>query len=259
MEKEESEVDQNWSLNGFYDAGQLTGLYEAISLRESCRSFASAPTEEQWALLQSAAENLALPATRIALGMCDNSLFQPFGGMLIKFENVQRYAAVIVKDEKPESMVNAGIGGEMFMLAAVQAGLGGVWVMGTYKRGKLDVKLEEGETVKALIALGVPTQPPVPPLQRKRKEISQICATGFEQAPACFREVAMVVRVAPSAMNVQPWRLTYVPENMLDIEVRRPMQRIDLGIALCHAVLALGQTPATFSLSPDGLSARLTV
>ena len=35
------------------------------------------------------------------------------------------------------------------------------------------------------------------------------------------------------------------------------LQAIDLGIAMCHALLALGNTPALFSLEEDGLKATI--
>ena len=69
---------ESWILNGFFDSTKLTGLYEAVRRRESCRLFASAPCTEKWNALLSAADELALPGMRIALGLCDNTLFQPF-------------------------------------------------------------------------------------------------------------------------------------------------------------------------------------
>ena len=88
-------MNENWVLNGFFDAPKLTGLYEAAQRRVSCRSYAAAPTGEQWNALLAAAESLALPGVRIVPGLCDNALFQPMMGLLMKFENVQRYAAIL--------------------------------------------------------------------------------------------------------------------------------------------------------------------
>ncbi|MEA5013056.1 MAG: nitroreductase family protein [Candidatus Limiplasma sp.] len=249
-----------WTLNGFYDAMEMTGLYEAISLRESCRSFASAPAAEVWNSLQCCAQACALPGTRIALGLCDTSLFQPLGGFGMKFENVRCFAAVIVGENTPENVVNAGIGGEMVMLSAVEQGLGGVWVSGTYKRSKVPLSLEPGEKIKALMALGVPDLPPKPPLARKRKALELLCEPGFDKAPSPFREAALVVRAAPSAMNLQPWRMRYGPEeNTMTLSVKQSFQRLDLGIAVSHVLLALGKTPASFALSENGLSATVTL
>ena len=246
-----------WRLNGYYDPIKGKGLYEAISERKSCRSFLSAPTAEQWDELKALAEDFALPGVRMELGLCDNAFFSPFFGLLMKFENVQRFAAIITTDDEAESVVNAGISGEMLMLAAVRAGLGGCWVAGTYKRGEAGSVLREGEKLRAVIALGVPQEKPTLPIARKRKALSDICRGDFASAPPVMDDVARAVQAAPSAVNLQPWRLTYTTENELSISVGRPMQRLDFGIAVCHAMLAVGNRSVQYTLAEDGLSARL--
>lgn len=245
-----------WALNGFYDVSGLTGLYEAAVRRESCRIFAAAPTAAQWAALQAAAAELTLPGARIALGLCDNSLFQPLFGLLVKFENVQRFAAVIATGDAPESAVNAGVSGEMLLLRAVELGLGGCWVSGSFKRRKVGVELRPGEKLMALIALGVPAQEPVLPIVRKRKELAVICPEYEALCPA-LREAAEYVRIAPSAANLQPWRFTMLSDRAVTLAVALSPLRLDLGIALCHVALALGSTPARFSLDDTGLVATV--
>jgi len=176
-------------------AQTLNSLYNAIPLRYSCRSFTPAPpTSEQWNALKQTSESLALPGARIVLAECDNVLFSPFFGLLMKFENTQRFAAIITTDDKAESIVNAGTIGEMLMLDAVSRGMGGVWVAGTYRRKDTNIALAEGETIRALIALGVPQDQPSPPLFRKRKPLSAICSAGFIEVPDIFREAALAVR-----------------------------------------------------------------
>ena len=247
----------NWDLNGFYDNTRLTGLYEAAQRRESCRSFATAPSTEQWNELLNAADVMALPGTRIALGICDTSLFQPLFGLLMKFENVQRFAAVMITDSEPRSVVNAGIGGEMFLLRAVELGLAGCWVSGTYKRGQVGIKPGRDEKIVALIALGIPKTQPETPLARKRKDMAELCP-GFDGLAPAFREVAEYVRIAPSAMNLQPWRMKTLNPETLCVSVG-PAQKLDLGIGLCHALVALGSTPALFALDESGQNATITL
>ncbi len=247
-----------WNLNGYYDPAKLTDLYEAVRRRESTRLFAAAPCAEKWNALLAAADSLALPGVRIALGICDNSLFQPLFGLLMKFENVQRFAAVITQDAQAETLVNAGVSGEMFMLRAVALGLGGCWVSGTFKRGQVGIHTKDGEKIVSLIALGVPKRMPEPPLARKRKPVTEICP-HYEEMPPALREVAEYIRVAPSAVNLQPWRITPAGENAINIAVSLPRLRLDLGIAMCHALLALGSTPAQFMLDETGMSATLTL
>ncbi|MCE5342076.1 MAG: hypothetical protein LLF96_00610 [Eubacteriales bacterium] len=249
-------MPSDWRLNGFYDGTKLTGLFEAAQRRESCRAFSAAPDSEQWNALLAAADELAMPGVRIALGICDNSLFQPLMGLLMKFENVQRFAAVMTTDDKPHSVVNAGISGEMFLLHAAELGLGGCWVSGTYKHGQVGLKTGEGEKIVSLIALGRPKNQPEAPINRKRKEMAALCP-DFDRLDPALKEVAQYVRIAPSAINLQPWRMKLESPSSLSVSVGRPGQRLDLGIALCHALLALGSTPALFSISENGQSATI--
>ena len=246
----------NWRLNGFYDNTKLTRLFEAAQRRESTRLFAAAPGTAQWNALLTAADELAMPGMRIALGMCENSLFQPMMGLLMKFENVQRFAAIILTDSAPRSVVNAGISGEMFMLRAVELGLGGCWVSGTYKRGQVGLKIHEGEKILALIALGIPKHLPDLPIQRKRKDLHALCPE-FETMNPAMKEIAQYVQIAPSAMNLQPWRMKLLTPTIMSISVGMSGQKLDLGIGLCHAALALGNTAAQFSLDDAGLNATV--
>lgn len=250
-------MPEQWQLNGFYDISKLNPLLEAMEQRYSCRLFDCAPSAQQWERLQKAAETLALPGVRIVLNLCDTSLFQPMGGILMKFENVQRYAAIITTNEDPRSLVNAGVSGEMLLLSAVADGMAGVWVSGTYKKNQTGLTLGEGEKLRALIALGIPKTSPTLPIARKRKEIAQICAFDTSKSPAVVREMARAIQIAPSAMNIQPWLLSMPDEKEMTVSVKRPAQQLDLGIAMCHALLAMGRTSADFALSPDGQCASV--
>ncbi|MEG1195469.1 MAG: nitroreductase family protein [Clostridia bacterium] len=246
-----------WPLNDFYSPEKSTSLFEAIPRRQSCRCFLSAPSTEQWNALGSAAKAYALPDVRIALGLCDTALFQPFMGLFMKFENVQRYAAIITRSTSPQSIVDAGVSGEMLMLHAVSIGLAGVWVAGTYKKSALSLALEAGEQLVALIALGVPAQAPDAPVLRKRKPLSKLLENDFSAAPIALREAAKAVLSAPSALNRQPWRMRYEPQGLLYL--RTPSASLDLGIATAHVLLALGKTPALFTLSGDGATVCVAI
>lgn len=245
-----------WRLNSFYDITKLTGLFEAAQRRFSCRSFAAAPATAEWTALQAAAAELALPGVRIALDRCDTSLFQPMLGLFMKFENVRCYAAVIVTDAEPRSVVNAGVSGEMFLLRAVELGLGGCWVSGTYKRGQVSIARESNERIVALMPLGIPKALPELPLQRKRKDLYALCP-DFDALSPAFKEIAQYVQIAPSAMNLQPWRMKKGDGGAMTLAVAGGGQRLDLGISLCHALLALGSTPAQFTLDEQALCATI--
>lgn len=239
-----------WCLNHFYNPQELSALYEQIPRRASCRRFLSAPSAEQWAALGAAAERLALPGVRLELNLCATELFQPFGGLLMKFENVQRYAAVFAA---PDAAVNAGVSGELLLLEAVRLGMAGVWVSGTYKR-KSAPAARSGEALLALIALGVPPED-FAVGQRKRKPLDVLVTQ--RELSGVLRDIALAVQAAPSAMNGQPWRLSSEPDGTVVMSVKRAASRMELGIATAHALLALGSTSARFDLAPDQQSVRM--
>ena len=60
-------------------------------------------------------------------------------------------------------------------------------------------------------------------------------------------------------MNLQPWRITRMGDAAVTVTVGIARLRLDLGIGVCHALLALGSTPAHFSLSPDGMAVTITL
>ena len=172
-----------------------------------------------------------------------------------KFETAS-FRGDIVTGKQPRAAGQRGFCGEMFMLRAVELGLGGCWVTGTYKRSQVGLKVREGEKLVAMMPLGNPKTPPQPPLSRKRKDVAEFCPEYDSLCPV-FKEIVQLVRVAPSAMNLQPVRFKLLNPSTITLTVGSAMHRLDLGIAICHAMLALGSTPALFSLEDSGLTATL--
>ena len=100
--------------------------------------------------------------------------------------------------------------------------------------------MADHEAVLAVIALGVPEHPPALPVQRRRKSLEKLCKGELSLWPAELRQVAACVREAPSAMNLQPWTMSFTASRFeIDSGDR---SALDLGIALCHAEAAL-KTP----------------
>ena len=103
--------------------------------------------------------------------------------------------------------------------------------------------MREGEIVRAVSPLGHPTErlsaaerlvygQARPKFRRSLDEI----APGHEDWPAWAGEGARAARIAPSAMNRQPWRFRYVDGSVV-VSVHGPaptMGRLDCGIAMLH-------------------------
>lgn len=224
------------TLDKLFNPAQRKRLSAAIPARVSCRAYTAMPSTADWASLAYAAERYRLPGARLALCRVDEVLFT---GTLLgmgRITGCTAAAVVIAAPGEPMSRLHAGILGEAFALEATSLGLGTCWVSGTYRKRLLSVPLQDDEAVLCIIAVGVPAPDSMDASARKRKPIERI-VKGYDRWPATYRDVARAVQVAPSAMNMQPWQLMLDGRRfILDGSDR---SQLDLGIALCHAELAL--------------------
>lgn len=219
-----------------FNPAQRARLYEAIPARFSCRSYAGAPSPADWAALSYAAQRYALPGTRLLLQSVSPDIFTGIVLGYGKITGCTTIAVLTASIAMPHSRIRAGILGEAFCLEAASMGLGTCWVGGTYKRKQLNLPLAADETVLAIIAVGVPAQTAAPE-NRRRKPLDRICKHHPSTWPEDIRRAALAVQLAPSALNLQPWELDFTGDRFIIDTPDR--QQLDLGIAVCHAELAL--------------------
>ena len=222
-------------LNTFYSPAQLTRWQAAIPGRYSCRAYAAGPDAEQLAALQYAAQRVCLPGVRIEVRPCPPDLFVRVP-LVERIQGTDQYACIIADMKQALPRTLAGISGEAFALEAAAMGLGTCWVIGTYRRGAVDVRPAENERVVAVMSVGVPAR--AEPPQRKRKKLAQICTTPPENWPLWAYQCAEAVRQAPSAVNLQPWTLSY-GQRALRL-LGRKADSLDMGIAMLHMAAAAG-------------------
>ena len=169
-----------------------------------------------------------------------------------------------VKAEAQPHMEEAvGYALELFVLYAQSLGVGTVWVGGTMDRDAFEQAMELGEKEKmpCMSPLGYPAKKQSIKESMMRKAIRADSRNSFESlffdgsfdtalTPEKAGKLAFpleMVRWAPSAVNKQPWRVV-VDETGAHFYLKRSkgfvseavgdMQKIDLGIALCHFELA---------------------
>ena len=169
---------------------------------------------------------------------------------------------------------------ELLVLYAQSLGIGTVWVGGTMDRAAFEqaMALEKDEMMPCMSPLGYPAKKmsAKESLMRKgvkadsRKPFESLFFDGdfdtpltAEKARALAHPLEMVRR-APSAVNRQPWRVV-VKDNAAHFYLRHTkgfvseavgdMQKIDMGIALCHFALAAeeGGLNVRFSVSDPGI------
>ena len=185
----------------------------------------------------------------------------------------------------PDCCVAFGYSFEKLVLFAQSLGIGTVWVGGTMDRGAFEraMELSDGEVMPAVTPLGYPAGKMSLRETVMRKGIRAEERLPFdsvffhgdfstpmtqETAGALFFPLEMV-RLGPSAVNKQPWRVL-VRDNTAHFFLKRTrgftggvldMQKLDMGIALCHFATAAEamNMPLTFLRSdpleniPDGL------
>ena len=152
---------------------------------------------------------------------------------------------------------------EAFILFAQSLGLGTVWLGGTMNRSAFEnaMELEDDEMMPCATPIGyiAPKMSVRESMMRKAVKANERLAfeelffdntfdrpLTREKAGGLLTSLEMV-RIAPSAVNKQPWRVV-VGDNMIHFYLKRSkgfgkegkldMQMIDMGIALCHFALA---------------------
>lgn len=226
-----------WS--GSFTRAQLARWYGSIPARYSCRNYAGAPDVAQKSALNYAAARVCLPGVRIVLGGCPKGFFLPVP-FIGRVSGATDFAAVLVKRGQPAAKLCAGISGEAFVLEATALGLGSCWVSGSFRRSRCSPGAGQGETIAAVIPLGVPADREGP-AGRRRKPLASLCKGDPAAWPFWAFKAAEAVRMAPSALNRQPWRFSFAG-NTLRISGGR-FGRLDDGIAILHAECAMSDTP----------------
>ncbi len=173
------------------------------------------------------------------------------------------YAAGIV-GKAPYADVAFGYAFEQLVLYAWSLGIGTTWIGGTMKREQFEqaAGLAEGEMMPCVTPLGYPAR------KRSLREIMMRKGVGADsrlpaeqlffdekwdaglpaakQAPVA--DLIEMVRWAPSAVNKQPWRIIVSGRDFHFYEKRNngyinektgDLQKIDVGIALCHLMMGM--------------------
>lgn len=233
---------------------------QLIKMRKSVRSYDSKP------LSDSVKEQL--------ISFVNNSQ-NPFNiPMEIKFLEAKQYGLVCPvvtgtelfvggKIEKStNSLLAFGYSFEEFLLYARSLDIGTVWLGGTMNRPAFEdaMDLKENEIMPCATAIGYISNKMSVRENMMRKTIKADQRLPFEELffdgsfdtpltkerAGSFLHPLDMVRLAPSAVNRQPWRVI-VSDNSAHFYLKRnkgieqpgkpDMQMIDMGIALCHFAL----------------------
>ena len=169
---------------------------------------------------------------------------------------------------------------EKLVLYAQSIGVGTVWIGGTMDRTAFEraMSLNEDEKMPCVSPLGYPAKKMSIKEGLMRKGVKADSRLPFEtlffdsnfdvplteEKAGRLAGVLEMVRWAPSAVNKQPWRVV-VDKNAAHFYLKRnkgfisdavgDMQKIDLGIALCHFELAAKESglDVNFCINDPGI------
>lgn len=250
----------------------MKDLMEIVKGRKSVRTYnGEALSDEHRKLLEEYIKGITnpfdIPVEFVLMDAKEHELSSPV------LAGEQLYVAGKV-EKKPYADVAFGYSFEKLVLYAWSLGIGTVWIGGTMKREIFEkaAGLKSGEMMPCVSPLGYPAD------KRSLKETMMRKGIGADNrmpedklffnekwdtplTPAHdMAEVLEMVRFAPSAVNKQPWRIIfkdcayhfyekkdrgYVSDSTGDI------QKVDMGIALCHFTMGLESQGKSWELSMD--------
>ncbi|HUU05446.1 MAG TPA: nitroreductase family protein [Patescibacteria group bacterium] len=246
---------------------------ELIKKRVSCRSFDGRGLESKMLeALEKFPAGLELPfQSRLRFGIIDRekvkaeSMFSTGSYGMIK--GVRFYLSALVQKDAPRPWEDIGFALEATVLFATALDLGSCWIGGIFDRKNFGKVLDMGadELLPAVVAVG---RPDVKRSLRDRlvrwsakgnlrKGPAGLFFAGDWQTPLIYEElpqwapVLECVRLAPSASNKQPWRIIFQDKSFhfylnrdraySALMPKADLQRIDMGIAICHFQLAAAE------------------
>lgn len=231
-------------------------LQEAIEARHSVRAYKDQPLAEDVVkrLEEEIAEVNQTGSLHIQLIRNEPKAFQGTLAKYGKFRNVTNY--MVMAGKKSEDLdERIGYYGEHLVLLAQTLGLNTCWVGLSYKKIPDTYVLDEGEVIKAYIAIGYgETQGS----SHKIKTIEQVNRTAVRTlgssknasdiTPLWYTKGIEAALLAPTAVNQQKFSFEYVGTNNGRHQVRAKKgismigyTQIDLGIAKYHFEIGAGR------------------
>lgn len=249
-------------------------ITEIIRNRFSCRTYLDVPLDEsKQEQIQSFIDSLPSGPfgshprfALVAASEDDSSSLRGLG----TYGFIQGVNAFVICAAKPDGkwLEDSGYQMEYIILYLTSLGLGTCWLGGSFTRSSFGSKisLKDDEHIPAVIAIGEFADP-----AKARRGLIRRYARGEDRLPwdslffdrdfdhplnpvfaEADRLALEMVRLAPSASNQQPWRILRDGDSFHFFLQRTPgyresllkkvlgifdLQRVDMGIALCHFAL----------------------
>ena len=235
-----------------WEKAELDRLYDMIFRRKSVRKYDQTALDQATldSILQRAGSLTSplpatLPAGQTAFRLLARSQIK---GMAVK---APHYLAIYAR-EGLVSRANAAFKLQQIGLWLSAQGIGSVWL--GMPNPASDVKQADGLPFAIMLGLGHPAE------ELHRKSVSEFKRKALPEITNLrgMEDMLEAVRLAPPAVNRQPWYLTgcdpvlrlhYKSGRFISKAMLGDMPQFDAGIALCHLWLAAEKTSRFFSFA----------
>ena len=164
-----------------------------------------------------------------------------------------KYYLVAACDKGDFSLEALGYTFEKVILYCTSLGLSSVWIGGTFSKGAFQktINLKENEILPVVSPIGYEGGKKsfmssfIKEHKNIRKDFSELFFDNDFNKPLIkkediYSEALEMVRLAPSSMNNQPWRIINTEDSIHIFNSGKiKMNKIDIGISLCHLDLYL--------------------
>ena len=164
--------------------------------------------------------------------------FKGIVGSYFRIEGAPSSLVLAVSGNDPDRYWRLGYLTELVVLEATSIGLSTCWATGSFSRKVVDevVSLDSDAHLVGVVSLGYASETPKP---QRRKPLARI-APGFDSWPRWAVRGVEAARLAPSAVNRQPWRFTCIDGGKVGLSMDAgilgvsQIPRLDCGIAAAH-------------------------
>lgn len=230
-------------------------LIDAIKNRRSIRKYKTTKIEKEKIndikRLLNDAEYLN-SNIKISLDIVEDGIsFQNvLGGIVSSYGKIKAPHYIVGSTELVDNCYeNIGYILESIVLKLTEMNIGTCWIGGGIKREEFKefLSLDKSLNPIIVIAFGYPLAEDIKlkNTKVKRLPVNEICLGNYDEQ---FLNLMELVRIAPSSVNSQPWRYYFnkdcidvyrIKNNIIKKRFFENMNKIDLGISLCHFAIAI--------------------
>lgn len=162
-----------------------------------------------------------------------------FNRLLNKAMGLESAPSVIACVGPDDETLDERIGyyGQKIVIRAQQLGLNTCWA-GTYNKKNVMAKIESGERLAIVIAIGYGVNPGKP---RKSKSVSDVISGNEADMPEWFIEGVKMALLAPTAVNQQKFEIALKGDEYEVIDKGGILSKIDKGIVKYNFEVGAGK------------------